>query len=106
TRGLEQPANGARADEPINVEHAEREYEGVHRAEDHERDRRRTRRQERRHGVRGPQHAKGYPGLTAHFSGEPAGENSNEGQRETQESRPKQESVALQALLETKIGNE
>ena len=80
TRGLEQPANRARADEPIDVKHAECEYERIDRAEDQERDCRRARRQKWRHGIGGSQHAKDHPGLTADFSREPAGKNGNERQ--------------------------
>src|SRR5258708_5975231 len=106
TQSIEELASGACADQPINVKSAEREYEGVDRAKDHERDRRLARRQERRHGIGGSQNSINHPRLTADFSGEPAGEDRNEGQGEAQESRPKQESIALQALLETQIGTE
>src|SRR3977135_1835067 len=67
-RGLEQLASGTGADEAIDVKRAECEYEGVDRAEDHERDRRRAGRQEWRHGIRGSQHAMDPPGLGADYS--------------------------------------
>ena len=63
-----------RAQQPVDVEGAEREDEGVDGAEDDQRDRRRARRQERRHGVGGPQNAIDHPGLTADLGREPAGQ--------------------------------
>src|SRR5258708_11880247 len=78
-RGLEQPASGTCADEAIDVKRAECEYEGVDRAEDHERDRGFAFGQEWRHGIRGSQDSVDRPRLTADFSGEPAGKDRNEG---------------------------
>src|ERR1700682_2206092 len=105
-RNCERLSGRTGVDEPGDVKSAEQEDEGVNRAEDHERNRRLGRGQEWRHRIRSSQHAKDNPGLTADFSGEPAGENGNEGQRKAEERQPEQEMIALQPLLETQIGTE
>src|SRR5882762_4969625 len=75
-----------RPDEPVDVKRAKQEDEGVNRTEDRERDHRLARRQERRHSIRCSQNPIDYPRLTADLSGEPAGNDGNEGQRKAQES--------------------
>src|ERR1700686_1919947 len=102
-RNLEQLSPRTGADKPVDVKCAEQEDEGVDRTEDDERDRRLARRQEWRHGIRGSQHSEDHPGLTADFSGEPTGNDRNEGQWKAQESQPKQGTNVSQAMLETQI---
>src|SRR5882724_12894689 len=102
-RSLDQFSRGTDADEPIDVKRAKQEDEGVNRTEDRERDRRLARRQEWRHGIRCSQNPIDYPRLTADLSGEPAGNDCNEGQRKAQESQPKQRAVVRQAMPVTQI---
>ncbi len=84
----------------IDVVGAEGEDEDVGRTEHEQRTRRRTWRQERRHGVRSAQQPVDGPGLPSHLGGEPAGEGCDERQRKTQEYRPQQRTPLQQTLLE------
>jgi len=54
----------------------------------------------------GSQDSIDHPGLTADFRGEPAGNDGDEGQRETQESRPKQRAIVCQAMPVAQIAAE
>src|ERR1700685_2559552 len=102
-RDLEQLATWAGVDEPVDVKRTEQENESVDRTEDRKRDRRFTCRQERRHGIRGSQDSIDHPGLTTDFSGEPAGNDRNEGQRKAEERHPKQRTNVPQTMLKTQI---
>src|ERR1700683_2504417 len=105
-RDIEQLATWAGVDKPVNIKRTEKEDERVHRTKDHKRDRRLTRGQERRHRIRGSQHSIDYPGLTTDFSGEPTGNDRNEGQRKAQERHPKQRTNVRQTMLETQIATD
>src|ERR1700722_9709245 len=105
-RDLEQLATGTGVDKPVDVKRTEQENESVDRAKDHKRDRRLTRGQERRHGIRSSQDSIDDPGLTTDFSGEPAGNDRNERQRKAQKRHPKQRTNVRQAVLETQIATD
>src|SRR5882672_6104103 len=100
-RSLDQFSRGTDTDEPVDIKRAKQEDEGVDRTEDRERDRRLARSQEWRHGIRCSQNPIDYPRLAADLSGEPAGNDRNEGQRKAEESQPQQRAIICQAVLVT-----
>src|SRR5438270_9706416 len=105
-RKLERLSRRTSANQPVDVKCAKQEDEGVDPAEDRERNRRLPRRQKWRHGIRGSQYAKDNPRLTAHFGGEPTGNDGNEGERKAEERQPKHEAIIRQAMLVTQIAAE
>src|SRR5215469_15181338 len=99
-RRLNEMAERAGPQEPVDVENTEREDEAVDRAKDDERDRRRAGREKRRHRVRGPQEAVHRPRLTPDLRREPAGQDRDEWQWKAEECQPEQEAVLVEASLD------